>query len=594
MAYQSEIDKLERRWNDNPGQYFAPFADQLRKAGEFERALEIVRAGLEARPGYVSGHIVLGRCLVDSEQLDEASRVFEQVVELDAENIIALRQLSEISERSGDIPGAVMWMERLLEVDPFNEANEELERLRAAAAEAAPAEDDPSSAADAGTDGEDSPEEPAAPGFEPTSLTDEETTSPEIDQADGLQPEEPPTPADLEPVAADLTEADSGSPTAESAETIEGIQTQDDFVEKAREAARRPSVSGFVPEETLLGEEVEHGGHVADESVGEQVSEDPDTEPGQPEPEPEDSSGEPGVPGTLIETPALTVGSEEGADDGVAITREEDGLMELEAEGQADEEDSFLPNVGMAGDDDPTGMSELVERASQAMEQEPSLAAEPEWVTAPPPDAEGVEPSDEVAAEMSSETGEADDLDPDATLPLINPPDDSEGPAVAEDDGEIAHEPELVVTETMAVVYEQQGHLDRAREVYVKLLERSPDNEHLQERLTALDGRLAKTVESSRRQSVIATVTGGESARARIRRILGIADNDEVPSDQTQSELPVEMEAATASPERGESFDDFYGEQPAEPADESEPPPPSGDGESDEAFRQWLRGLKSE
>ena len=44
MAATSEIEKLERRYAENPdGRFFAPLADAYRKAGQVDRALEVVR-----------------------------------------------------------------------------------------------------------------------------------------------------------------------------------------------------------------------------------------------------------------------------------------------------------------------------------------------------------------------------------------------------------------------------------------------------------------------------------------------------------------------------------------------------------------------
>ncbi len=132
MAYQSEIEKLEQRFREKPEQWFAALADAYRKADQVEKALDVVRAGLEKRPNYTSGHIVLGRCLLDQANDPEAAHAFERVLELDAENIIALKSLSEIADRQGDQPGSKRWLERLLEVDPMNdEARLALESLEA-------------------------------------------------------------------------------------------------------------------------------------------------------------------------------------------------------------------------------------------------------------------------------------------------------------------------------------------------------------------------------------------------------------------------------------------------------------------------------
>jgi|GEM_PF-5933253 len=148
MAYKSEIEQLQRRYDEKPEQWFAALADAYRKKGQVETALEIVRRGIDDRPNYVSGHIVLGRCLVDVGEDAEALTVFQQVLELDGENIIALRMLGEIAERHHDPTDARRWLERLLEVDPMNQqARDTLERL---AAQGAPATDSPEEADGAG------------------------------------------------------------------------------------------------------------------------------------------------------------------------------------------------------------------------------------------------------------------------------------------------------------------------------------------------------------------------------------------------------------------------------------------------------------
>ena len=138
MAASSEIEKLERRYAENPdGRYFAPLADAYRKAGQVDRALEVVRAGLEKHPDYLSAHIVLGRCLLDKKEDDGAGQAFERVLGLDAENIIALKSLSEIAERRGEPLSARQWLQKLLQVDPMNaEADADLQRLGGAIAAA--------------------------------------------------------------------------------------------------------------------------------------------------------------------------------------------------------------------------------------------------------------------------------------------------------------------------------------------------------------------------------------------------------------------------------------------------------------------------
>ena len=136
MVYTSEIEKLERRWAENPkGRNFAPLADAYRKAGELDRALELCKAGLDLHPDYVSAHIVHGRCLIDQKNDPGASDVFRKVLTLDPENVLALRILAEIAQRGGRFGEEVDWLGRLLAADPMNgDAAEALTRAKARAA----------------------------------------------------------------------------------------------------------------------------------------------------------------------------------------------------------------------------------------------------------------------------------------------------------------------------------------------------------------------------------------------------------------------------------------------------------------------------
>lgn len=136
MAYTSEIDKLEARFRDNPkGRNFAPLADAYRKAGLIDNAIDLCQNGLKLHPDYVSAYIVYARCLVDKKDDAGAHGVFTKVLDLDRENIIALRGLADLAERTGKYEEEVEWLSRLLNADPMNgDAAEALARAKGKAA----------------------------------------------------------------------------------------------------------------------------------------------------------------------------------------------------------------------------------------------------------------------------------------------------------------------------------------------------------------------------------------------------------------------------------------------------------------------------
>jgi tetratricopeptide (TPR) repeat protein len=121
MATSARIDELRNKFDENPRRYFAPLANEYRKAGDFEQAIFICQEYLPQQPGHMSGHIVLGQALFEAKRLPEARTVFETALTLDPENLIALRHLADISRDLGDVAVARGWYERVLQADPRNE-----------------------------------------------------------------------------------------------------------------------------------------------------------------------------------------------------------------------------------------------------------------------------------------------------------------------------------------------------------------------------------------------------------------------------------------------------------------------------------------
>ncbi len=140
MANSARIDDLQKKFDENPRRYFAPLANEYRKAGDPEQAIAICREFLPQQPGHMSGHIVYGQALYDAQQLDEAKVVFDTALTLDPENLIALRYLGDIARGLGDPASARLWYQRVLDADPRNAEISALLTELANAPQAPPAE----------------------------------------------------------------------------------------------------------------------------------------------------------------------------------------------------------------------------------------------------------------------------------------------------------------------------------------------------------------------------------------------------------------------------------------------------------------------
>ncbi|MEO8945508.1 MAG: tetratricopeptide repeat protein [Gemmatimonadaceae bacterium] len=121
MADTGRLDELQRKFDENPKRYFAPLANEYRKAGQPDVAIELCRTYLPQQPTHMSGYIVYGQALHDAGHAEESAAVFKQALTLDPENIIALRHLGDISRDAGDSVGAMRWYGKVLELDPRNE-----------------------------------------------------------------------------------------------------------------------------------------------------------------------------------------------------------------------------------------------------------------------------------------------------------------------------------------------------------------------------------------------------------------------------------------------------------------------------------------
>ena len=120
MQGSPRIDELRQKFHENPRRYFAPLANEYRKAGDPEQAIAICRAHLAQQPGHMSGHVVYGQALYDAKRPEEARVIFEKALSLDPDNAIVLRQLGDIAREKGDAPEAKHWYSKAIDLDPHD------------------------------------------------------------------------------------------------------------------------------------------------------------------------------------------------------------------------------------------------------------------------------------------------------------------------------------------------------------------------------------------------------------------------------------------------------------------------------------------
>ncbi len=133
MGVSPRLDELRKRYEENPRRFFAPLANEYRKSGDVERAVDLCQLHLADAPANLSGQIVFGQSLFDAGRYEDARQPFSIAAQLDPENLIALRHLGDIARFLGAPGEAATWYQRVLEADPRNEEIGDLLREMTAA-----------------------------------------------------------------------------------------------------------------------------------------------------------------------------------------------------------------------------------------------------------------------------------------------------------------------------------------------------------------------------------------------------------------------------------------------------------------------------
>lgn len=119
MSDNPRIEDLRRRVQKDPASIaFAQLAEELRRSGDLQGAVDASVAGLAIHPSYLSARVTLGRALLELNRLDEARIELERVLAGAPENLAARRGLGEIYNRHGDIERALTHYRAALALAP--------------------------------------------------------------------------------------------------------------------------------------------------------------------------------------------------------------------------------------------------------------------------------------------------------------------------------------------------------------------------------------------------------------------------------------------------------------------------------------------
>lgn len=137
-----DIEKLSERLERDPGsKLFVPLAEEYRKEGMFDEAVEVLIRGIGIHPGYMSARVLLGKIYLEKGLLDEARVELETVISAIPDNLYAHKKLAEIYRDTGEKDKALRSFHSVLQLNPMDEeASQSLHDLEGIPSEAPPEE----------------------------------------------------------------------------------------------------------------------------------------------------------------------------------------------------------------------------------------------------------------------------------------------------------------------------------------------------------------------------------------------------------------------------------------------------------------------
>ena len=118
----TEINKLREKVEKDPNsRLYVPLAEEYRKEGRMDEAIEVLQKGLERHPGYMSARVSLGKIYYAKGQMDEARIEFESVVKSIPDNLFAHKKLAEIYRNTGERDLAIKSFRTVLKLNPMDE-----------------------------------------------------------------------------------------------------------------------------------------------------------------------------------------------------------------------------------------------------------------------------------------------------------------------------------------------------------------------------------------------------------------------------------------------------------------------------------------
>ena len=138
-----DIEKLKEKFDkDSNSKLFLPLAEEYRKVGMLDEAIDVLQKGLGKHVTYTSARVLLGKTYLEKGMIDEAKKEFEGVIEIVPDNLFAHKKLAELYRDTGETALAIKAFRAILKLNPMDdEALSNLRDIEAVLSPAPPVEE---------------------------------------------------------------------------------------------------------------------------------------------------------------------------------------------------------------------------------------------------------------------------------------------------------------------------------------------------------------------------------------------------------------------------------------------------------------------
>jgi tetratricopeptide (TPR) repeat protein len=117
-----EIEKLREKVEKDPNsKLFVPLAEEYRREGMLDEAVNVLLKGIESQPGYTTARVSLGKIYLEKGMPEEARAEFENVVRSIPDNLYAQKKLAEIYRDIGEKDLAIQSYRTVLKLNAMDE-----------------------------------------------------------------------------------------------------------------------------------------------------------------------------------------------------------------------------------------------------------------------------------------------------------------------------------------------------------------------------------------------------------------------------------------------------------------------------------------